>query len=123
MGERSLFPPACSTLIRLSFAFADSTAAIITVGQAQSIRLNVNVDNKLQTMDGSGVSQAFRKALNIERLPARESAEVLDLLFSQTTGAGLSIYRIGLGSSPDSSNGQVNSIQPLDAGGPGATPE
>ncbi|EKD13545.1 hypothetical protein MBM_08263 [Drepanopeziza brunnea f. sp. 'multigermtubi' MB_m1] len=100
-----------------------ATAAIITVGQALSITLNVNVDNKIQMMDGFGVSQAFRKALNIERLPAQESAEVLDLLISQTIGAGLSIYRNGLGSSPDSSNGQMNSIQPLDPGGLDATPE
>ncbi|KAJ5033473.1 uncharacterized protein L3040_008588 [Drepanopeziza brunnea f. sp. 'multigermtubi'] len=100
-----------------------ATAAIITVGQALSITLNVNVDNKIQMMDGFGVSQALRKALNIERLPAQESAEVLDLLISQTIGAGLSIYRNGLGSSPDSSNGQMNSIQPLDPGGLDATPE
>ncbi|EKD17197.1 uncharacterized protein L3040_008840 [Drepanopeziza brunnea f. sp. 'multigermtubi'] len=85
--------------------------------------IDVDVNTKYQKIDGFGFSEAFRKANNIKNLPTKEREEVLDLLFNTTTGAGLSMLRIGLGSAPNSQNGAMNAIQPVDPGGPDATPK
>src|SRR6266545_3396035 len=50
-------------------------------------------------------------------LSAQHQKEVLDLLLHRTTGAGLSILRLGIGSTASTS------IQPTDPGGPNATPK
>jgi len=46
-----------------------------------------------QVIDGFGASAAFHQAENLQTYPAEEQRKVLDLLFSQTDGAGLSIVR------------------------------
>ncbi|MEJ3747943.1 glycoside hydrolase [Actinomycetes bacterium KLBMP 9797] len=78
-----------------------------------------------QVIDGFGVSQAFQRAslINGARgLSPQKQREVLDLLFSQETGAGLSILRLGIGSSADDPYDLMKSIQPVDPGGPNAPP-
>jgi glucuronoarabinoxylan endo-1,4-beta-xylanase len=69
----------------------------------------------LQPIDGFGFSEAFGRTSLIRSLSAANQQQVLDLLFSQTTGAGMSILRNGI-----SSTG--SSIQPTNPGGPNATP-
>src|SRR5450631_512391 len=44
-----------------------------------------------QVIDGFGASAAFHQAENLQTYPGEEQRKVLDLLFSQTDGAGLSI--------------------------------
>ena len=46
-----------------------------------------------QTIDGFGASAAFHQARNLQTFPGRAREKVLDLLFSTTHGAGLSITR------------------------------
>src|SRR5512133_3852509 len=46
-----------------------------------------------QEIDGFGASGAFRQARNLMNFPEPQRSEVLDILFSPTKGAGLSIVR------------------------------
>jgi O-glycosyl hydrolase len=67
---------------------------------------------RYQTVDGFGFCEAFQRAHAIKNLPAQEQREVLDLLLNRSTGAGMSIVRVGLGSSPNSTRDWMNSIAP-----------
>jgi O-glycosyl hydrolase len=58
----------------------------------------------------------------IVNLPSTLQKQILDLLFSPTSGAGLTILRIGIGSSPDSSFDHMNSIKPKSPSSPSSTP-
>ncbi|WP_345571813.1 glycoside hydrolase family 30 protein [Nonomuraea rosea] len=76
-----------------------------------------------QTIDGFGVSTAFRRNELIRALPEDVQREILDLWFSREKGAGLSILRLGIGSAPAGSPyDEMVSIQPEDPGGPDAPP-
>ncbi|MFI6735204.1 glycoside hydrolase [Nonomuraea sp. NPDC050451] len=85
----------------------------------------IAIDDRVrhQTIDGFGVSTAFRRNELIRALPEDKQREILDLWFSRDKGAGLSILRLGIGSGPaDSPYDQMVSIQPADPGGPDAPP-
>jgi O-glycosyl hydrolase len=84
--------------------------------------ITIDLTKRYQTMDGFGVSEAFQRANVIVNLPAKQQREILDLLFNTTSGAGLTILRNGIGSSPDSSSDHMNSIAPKSPGSPSATP-
>lgn len=77
-----------------------------------------------QEIDGFGLSQAFRRNELLEALTPRQRREILDLWFHPRKGAGLSILRLGIGSSPAGSPyDHMVSHQPEDSGGPDAPPE
>lgn len=69
----------------------------------------------LQPIDGFGFSEAFGRTRHIRNLAAQREKEVLDLLLNRTSGAGMSILRLGISSTS-------SSIQPSNPGGPNATP-
>lgn len=76
-----------------------------------------------QTIDGFGICAAFQRAELMRGawgLPPAAQREVLDLLFSTTDGAGVSILRLGIGSSGDGVYDHMRSIAPTDPGGPDA---
>ncbi|KAI0520721.1 glycoside hydrolase family 30 protein [Xylaria bambusicola] len=85
--------------------------------------ITVNLDQKYQIIDGFGCSEAFQRAVQISKLTEAQQQYTLDLLFSTTNGAGLSILRNGIGSSPDMSSDHMVSIQPKSPGGPSSTPQ
>lgn len=85
--------------------------------------VTVNLDQKYQTIDGFGCSEAFQRAVQMSKLSEAKQQYTLDLLFSTTNGAGLSILRNGIGSSPDMSSDHMVSIQPRNPGGPSSTPQ
>ncbi|KAK4446325.1 glycoside hydrolase superfamily [Podospora aff. communis PSN243] len=89
----------------------------------QAVSINVNLGQTYQTMDGFGTSEAFQRAVTIQRLSVEEQRRALDLLFSMDKGAGLSILRNGIGSSVDSRDDWMVSIQPRNPGGPNAEPK
>jgi O-glycosyl hydrolase len=89
----------------------------------QAVSINVNLAQTYQTMDGFGTSEAFQRAVTIQRLSETEQRRALDLLFSMDKGAGLSILRNGIGSSVDSRDDWMVSIQPRNPGGPNAEPK
>lgn len=74
-----------------------------------------------QHIDGFGICQAFQRAdlmRGSRGLPPKRQREVLDLLFSVDYGAGLSILRLGIGSSATGEYDNMRSIAPDDPGGP-----
>lgn len=76
-----------------------------------------------QEIDGFGISQAFRRNELVRALAPERQREILDLWFDRESGAGLSILRLGIGSSPAGSPyDHMVSIQPEDPGGPDAPP-
>ncbi|KAI1746920.1 glycoside hydrolase family 30 protein [Xylaria castorea] len=85
--------------------------------------VTVNLDQKYQTIDGFGCAEAFQRAVQMSKLTEDKQQYVLDLLFSTTNGAGLSILRNGIGSSPDMSSDHMVSIQPKSPGGPSSPPQ
>ncbi|MGW4792330.1 glycoside hydrolase family 30 protein [Nonomuraea sp. NPDC004297] len=90
---------------------------------AQPPAITVHEGVRHQEIDGFGVSQAFRRNELLEALSPDKQREVLDLWFDRDKGAGLSILRLGIGSSPTGSPyDHMVSIQPDDPGGPDAPP-
>ncbi|KAK3298075.1 glycoside hydrolase superfamily [Chaetomium fimeti] len=97
--------------------------ATSTVEPRQATGITVDLGKTYQTMDGFGTSEAFQRAVTMKRLSETEQRKFLDLMFSMDKGAGLSILRNGIGSSPDMSDDHMVSIQPRNPGGPNAEPK
>jgi O-glycosyl hydrolase len=86
--------------------------------------ITVDLAKTYQTMDGFGCSFAFQRANLITNMSDKvKQRRLLDLLFNTTSGAGLSIIRNGIGSSPDSSSDHMNTFAPKNPGGPKAAPQ
>lgn len=105
-------------------AVAAATMAVAELPASAETRAsaaaNATIDGSVrhQQIDGFGFSEYFSRASIMrgsQGLPAHKQREVLDLLLSRSTGAGLSILRLGVSAGS-------NSIQPTDPGGPNATP-
>jgi hypothetical protein len=103
--------------VTLATAVTGATALAVH-GPAAYAASTATIDggSVLQQIDGFGFSSAFARAQTIEGLSAANQKQVLDLLFSPTTGAGLNILRLGV-----SSTG--SSIEPNNSGGPTAPPQ
>jgi O-glycosyl hydrolase len=86
-----------------------AAASSLDARQAQQ-KVTIDLTKKYQTMDGFGISGAFQRANLIVNLQQSKQREVLDLLFNTTTGAGFSIVRNGVGSTPNSNNDYMNTI-------------
>jgi O-glycosyl hydrolase len=82
-----------------------------------ALTATVNTGQTFQTMDGFGFSQAFGRANDLINLNADQRQYALDLLFSPTKGAGMTILRNRIGS------GSGDSILPTSPGSPNATPQ
>lgn len=113
--------PVTTRLLLLATA-ALSQAATVNLGPGheprQSSTITVDLSKTYQTIDGFGTSEAFQRAVQVSKLSETEQRHALDLLFSTTKGAGLSILRNGIGSSPDMSSDHMVSIAPKSPGGP-----
>ncbi|WP_405873504.1 glycoside hydrolase family 30 protein [Streptomyces sp. NBC_00005] len=102
-----------------------SLAALLTATGATAATLpeapaattaTINGSTRYQPIDGFGISEHFGRAAIMngsQGLSAQHQREILDALFNRTSGAGLSILRLGIDSG----------IQPTDPGGPNATPK
>jgi len=91
----------------LSMLSVSSLAAVHTC--------KVEWNNERQIIDGFGGSGAFHQAANLMEYPELERELILDLLFSQEKGIGLSIVRNIIGDSGDwgeKIDGSTPSIQP-----------
>ena len=94
------------------------------VGSGQSATtLTVDLTKKFQTIDGFGFSEAFQRANGVISLPEDKRTAVIDLLFNITSGAGFTILRNGIGSSPNSSLDWMNTIAPRAPPNPNNPPE
>lgn len=81
------------------------------------VTVTVNMNTTYQTMDGFGFSQAFGRANDVMNSPTAQAKATLDLLFSPTTGAGMTILRNRIGS-----GGAGDSIEPVGPSSPSGTP-
>ncbi|KAK3367570.1 glycoside hydrolase superfamily [Podospora didyma] len=114
-----MYPKAIFSILGLMPGIA--AASILEPRQATGI--TVDLGKTYQTMDGFGTSEAFQRAVGMQKLSETEQRKFLDLMFSMEKGAGLSILRNGVGSSPDMRDDHMVSIQPKSPGGPKATPQ
>ncbi|KAF2656586.1 glycoside hydrolase family 30 protein [Lophiostoma macrostomum CBS 122681] len=110
-------------MAHLAFLIALAVPSLCSFIPRQASTITVDLSKTYQTMDGFGTSETFQRANQIHALSPELQRYALDLLFNQTSGAGLSILRNGIGSSPDSSSDHMVSIQPKSPGGPSATPK
>lgn len=117
--------------MRLPNALAVSTVSLPLVSRqgttppppnTTTSKLTVDVTQKFQDIDGFGFSEAFQRAYNIYNLAEPKRSEVIDLFFNTTTGAGFSIVRNGIGSSPNSSLDWMNTHLPRGPARPGDEP-
>jgi glucosylceramidase len=100
-----------------------SASGSATGTPASAVRVNSAV--RYQTIDGFGFSEAFQRSAILHGsrgLSPANQRNVLDLLFSTTKGAGFSIVRLGIGSSPDDGFDHMRSIEPVSPGSPAAAP-
>lgn len=89
------------------------TVSNLSVNAISTCTLDWN-DQK-QVIDGFGGSGAFHQAANLMAFPEKERAKILDLLFSQNDGIGLSIVRNIIGDGGDwgkAIDGATPSIEP-----------
>lgn len=103
----------------LAVAIVGAVAAFAPAPAYAASTATINGATVLQQIDGFGFSEAFGRSAIMhgsQGLSAQHQKEVVDLLYNRTTGAGLSILRLGI-----SSTG--TSIEPTSPGGPNATPK
>ncbi|KAL1842710.1 hypothetical protein VTK73DRAFT_3067 [Phialemonium thermophilum] len=111
-------------LLAAAAAAAGTTALPELETRQAASTITVDVSKTYQTMDGFGFSTAFQRANLITNMADKaKQRQLLDLLFDRATGAGFSIVRTGIGSSPDSSSDHMNTFEPKNPGGPAATPQ
>ncbi|CAK7213915.1 hypothetical protein SCUCBS95973_001960 [Sporothrix curviconia] len=97
--------------VEMVFALAGASFARWS-NSSSPITLTVNSSATYQTVDGFGFCEAFQRANSLYNATAPVQKAVLDLLFDKANGAGLSILRLGLGSSPNTTQDHMNSIEP-----------
>lgn len=101
-------------LVILTFAIS-TISSRHTAYAASSV--TIDGSTHYQTMDGFGFSNAFGPAQTLKNLSSSsEQRQILDLLFSTSTGAGFSILRNLLPSDA------AHTIEPTSPGSPSATP-
>jgi O-glycosyl hydrolase len=94
-----------------------SLAVLFITGAMSQTALTANYATNLQTIAGFGVSQAFGRAKEFYNMSAGPRQKGLDYLFNTTTGAGLSVIRVRVGS-----GGSGDSILPSSPGCPTCQP-
>ncbi|KAF2470663.1 glycoside hydrolase [Lindgomyces ingoldianus] len=111
--------------LSLSLAALAATPLVCSssISPRQAQKVTVDLSKKYQTIDGFGFSAAFQRANLVVNLKEPKQTEVLNLLFNTTSGAGFSILRNGIGSSPDSSSDHMNTILPKCPSTPDGTPD
>ncbi|MFH8440136.1 glycoside hydrolase [Streptomyces sp. NPDC018026] len=105
-----------------SLGAAPAQAGTAPAQAAGGTTITVDPHRQYQVVDGFGFSEAFQRARQIQDLSPDTRQQVLDLLFSNDKGAGLTILRNGIGSSPTDEKDWMKSIEPESPGSPGATP-
>ncbi|EPE34762.1 (Trans)glycosidase [Glarea lozoyensis ATCC 20868] len=92
--------------------FVIASTIVATLVRAGPV-IQVSPQTKYQQYDGTGISEAFQRSLVMHELNLASEKIVLDYLFSNTTGAGFTILRNGLGSSPTEGYDLMKSIAPV----------
>ncbi|MBN2533322.1 MAG: hypothetical protein JXB88_10540 [Spirochaetales bacterium] len=111
MNKRNVSPGSIIFLCMIVLLFN------VSAFQAFTQTVTVYWDQLKQEIDGFGGSAAFRQADNLKKFPTATRTEILDLLFSRTSGIGLSMVRnmVGDGSMSEWGNdidGPIETIEP-----------
>ena len=88
--------------------------------------ITVDAGKQYQQFDGMGFSEAFQRGTQIygaDGLSPHNTSRVLDLLYSNEVGAGMTILRNGIGSSTSNPYDLTKSIEPVSPGSPDAPPQ
>jgi glucuronoarabinoxylan endo-1,4-beta-xylanase len=120
-GSRK-FSAVAAVLAVVTFTMSATLARSAMPGTTQ-----VSVDGlaRHQKIDGFGFAEAFQRSNILHGslgLSPANQRRVLDLLFSTHGGAGFSMLRLGIGSSPDDPYDLMQSIEPVSPGSPAAAP-
>lgn len=107
----------------ITFATAALAVPNTPTLKRQASVVTVDLTKTYQTVDGFGMSETFQRASQMNALSEPLQKYALDLLFNRSSGAGFSMLRNAIGSSPDSSSDHMASIQPKSPGSPSATPK
>lgn len=103
---------------------AASTVIAAPASAAGTSVITVSDHARQQEIDGFGIATAFDRVELLRDLSPEQQREIFGLWFDRTSGAGLSILRLGIGSSPlGSPYDKMISIEPNDPGGPDAPPQ
>ncbi|WP_162907727.1 carbohydrate-binding protein [Allorhizocola rhizosphaerae] len=107
-------------LLAVAAVLMSAAAGTVAIGTPAlgAASVTINGSTGYQKIDGFGFSEFFGRSSIMngsQGLSAQKQKEILDLLLSRSTGAGLSILRLGIASG-------AGSIQPTNPGGPNATP-
>lgn len=86
-------------------------ATVQGTSHSSGATVKVNAKTKYQKYDGTGISEAFQRSLVMHELDVPSQKLALDYLFT-TKGAGMTILRNGLGSSPNDGWDLMKSIAP-----------
>ncbi len=78
---------------KIILLLALSSSLIIADVLGATITCNIDWNIEKQVMEGFGGSGAFHQAANLMKYPEMERSQILDLLFSQDKGIGLSVVR------------------------------
>ncbi|KAK7948547.1 glycoside hydrolase family 30 protein [Apiospora aurea] len=114
-----------NAVVGLLIGHLHATAAL-DVPARLTAQVKVNLNQRHQTIDGFGFSQAFQRAAWLHGklgLAPEQQREVLDLLFDRDSGAGATILRNGIGSSTSYDRDFMKSIAPTSPGSPDAAPD
>jgi O-glycosyl hydrolase len=117
--------PLLSILALSAWTQAATTSKWSQPRNSDTTVIHVNISKEFQIFDGMGISQAFQRGNIIygsDGLSPANTTKVLDLLFSNQTGAGLTILRNGIGSSAAGPYDLMKSILPTSPGSPRAKP-
>ncbi|KAK5166932.1 uncharacterized protein LTR77_007661 [Saxophila tyrrhenica] len=88
-----------------------AAAGLALAAFSRAATVSVDPHTEYQTYDGTGCSEAFQRSLLVHELAEDSRNEVLDYLFTEK-GAGFTILRNGLGSSPNQPFDLMKSIAP-----------
>ncbi|WP_052460892.1 glycoside hydrolase family 30 protein [Microbacterium gorillae] len=113
--------PTRARAITASIGVAVLAASLIPAAPASAADPVVTIDwsSTQQAIDGFGASGAFQQAAGIQAMPEPQRSQILELLFSRTAGAGLSIVRNDIGDGgtwSDAAGGPHGTILPSDPG-------
>jgi len=118
MGKLSNLRQRVRAPLAAGAVIAAGALAIVTPATQASAASVATIDGSVryQTIAGFGASEAFGQAQQIMDAPAATRQQALNLLFSPTSGAGLTILRNQIGADPGAT------IEPTAPASPGATP-
>jgi O-glycosyl hydrolase len=118
MGKLSNLRRRVSAPLAAGAVIAAGTLAIVAPATPASAASVATIDGSVryQTIVGFGASEAFGQAQQIMNAPAATQQQVLNLLYSRTSGAGLTILRNQIGADPGAT------IEPTAPASPTAPP-